>query len=85
MQPNELDGDIEAVASTAHAICVSLREADPRELLRELMIVCEHEPARTAQVIMALAAWVDVDESMSARHQRVDAIATERVNLRLAS
>ena len=85
MQPHELDSNIEAVAQTAHAVCASLRDTDPRELHRELMSVCENEPARMAQVVMALAAWVPMDEALSERHKRVLSVTTERLGIRVIS
>ncbi|NKR60222.1 hypothetical protein GS474_15940 [Rhodococcus hoagii] len=69
-----LESDINVVAKFANAIVESIHTVDPRELLHELAILAEGSPGRTAQIMMALAAWVNIDEPLSARGARVEAI-----------
>lgn len=65
---------LEHIARDAQALVDDVRSVDPREVLREVMIQCEAAPLRMAQIVMTLAAWVDPDETLSARGARVEAI-----------
>lgn len=76
-----MDSEIEKVAATAHSLCMSIRESDPRELFTQIATQCECDPERMAQVVMALAAWVPVDEPLSARGERVEAITMARLGI----
>ncbi|MBM4497561.1 hypothetical protein GS926_18635 [Rhodococcus hoagii] len=69
-----LESDIDVVARFANAIVESVHTTDPRELLHELAILAEGSPGRSAQIMMALAAWVNIDEPLSVRGARVEAI-----------
>ncbi|WP_407107842.1 hypothetical protein [Rhodococcus aetherivorans] len=64
----------EHIARDAQALVDDVRSVDPREVLREVMTQCEAAPLRMAQIVMALAAWVDPDETISARGARIEAI-----------
>lgn len=75
-----MDANISAVAQTAHTISSDIREYDSVQLHRQLTFACETEPARMAQVLMVLAAWVDPEERVSVRCDRVEAIAESRLN-----
>lgn len=66
--------DVDAIAETAHTLTVAIRELDPRDLLADIATQCTQHPGRMAQVMMALAAWVDPYEPMSVRDRRVNAI-----------
>lgn len=73
-----LDPDVESVAQDAHNLCLALREIDPEELLADIARMCARSPRRAAQVFLALAAWVDPEESLSVRGERVEAITRHR-------
>lgn len=76
--PDDLDPDLDALQATASAIVDDLRMYDPNQLHEHLKIGCYVEPARMAQVLMVLAAWVDPEESTGAREARVDALTQTR-------
>ena len=73
-----LDSDIEAVAQDAHNLCLALREIDPIQLHRDIAGMCARSPVRAAQLFMALAAWVNLEEPLSVRDERVEAITRGR-------
>lgn len=64
----------DAIASDAQAIVDDLRSTDTQVVLRKLSRECEAAPLRMAQIVMALAAWVNPDETLAARGERVEAI-----------
>ncbi len=65
---------VESVANTAHLVSLAMREMGPADVYDTLAALAARRPERVAQVMMALAAWVDPDEPMARRHVRVDAI-----------
>lgn len=71
--------DIERIAQRAACICDDVREVDPKVVLSILAQQCEADPLVMAQLIMALAAWVDPDESLEQRGRRVEAITAPRL------
>lgn len=73
------DPDMDAVAATALAICDDIRDYDGTMLHRQLTYACGTDPARMAQILMALAAWVDPEETLSARGARVESISARRI------
>ncbi|RIJ76649.1 hypothetical protein D1871_11290 [Nakamurella silvestris] len=72
------DSDMGAVSITAWAVVTDIREFDIRDLHKHLTLGCTLEPARMAQVIMALAAWVDPDESETALNTRASTITQRK-------
>lgn len=71
--------DTDEIADFAHNVCEEVRESDTRALHDHLTDQCMRSPAQMAQVLMALAAWVDPDEPLSARTARVERIAQVKV------
>lgn len=69
----------DAIAKRALEICSDVRELGPLSVYRQLAIQSVREPERTAQVLMCLAAWVDVDSPVSALIERAEAITDARV------
>lgn len=80
--------DHDAIATAALQVCEDIRDQWPLELYRNLVEQCIAEPERMAQIVMALAAFVPVEESILATIRRVEAITdrrVERTNLRVVS
>ena len=67
--------DVDDVATFAHQVCEDIRESDTRALHDRLTVECARRPGQMAQVLMALAAWVNPDERITARLDRVERIA----------
>lgn len=67
--------DVDDVATFAHQVCEDIRESDTRALHDRLTVECARRPAQMAQALMALAAWVNPDERITARLDRVERIA----------
>lgn len=80
-----MDDDLDAVADTAAAITEAVRQHDPIEFHKQLTLACTQEPARMAQVVMALGAWVDPEEPLSARFARVEAASAPATQKAAAS
>ncbi|MGY4098079.1 hypothetical protein ACW2Q0_00705 [Nocardia sp. R16R-3T] len=72
------------IAADALRLCEELRERAPLAMYRRLAAHCERDPERMAQVIMCLAAFVDIDEEMSALTARVEEIVAPRTGRRPA-
>ncbi|MFH5231923.1 sigma factor-like helix-turn-helix DNA-binding protein [Antrihabitans spumae] len=71
--------DADAVGEAANAVTVAVREMDPSELHRWITTQCELRPARMAQVMMALGAWVNIeDETTVARGDRIESLSMPR-------
>lgn len=66
----------------ANAMTVLVREEDPQAVFSGIAQLCATEPLKVAQVVLTLAAWVNVDEPMSAWSARVAAIAKSRARRR---
>lgn len=80
--------DHDAIANAALQVCEDIRDQWPLELYRNLVEQCIAEPERMAQIVMALAAFVPVEESILTTIRRVEAITDrriERTNLRVVS
>lgn len=67
--------DVDDVATFAHQVCEDVRESDTRALHDRLTVECARRPGQMAQALMALAAWVNPDERITARLDRVERIA----------
>ena len=67
--------DVDDVAAFAHQVCEDIRESDTRALHDRLTVECARRPGQMAQALMALAAWVNPDERITARLDRVERIA----------
>lgn len=67
--------DVDDVATFAHQVCEEIRESDTRALHDRLTVECARRPGQMAQALMALAAWVNPDERITARLDRVERIA----------
>ncbi|MBF6332446.1 hypothetical protein [Nocardia transvalensis] len=72
-------GKVETIATTAHLVTLAIRDIAPQDLYTVLVTVAGKRPERLVQVMMALAAWVDPDEPITVRHNRVYRITTSRV------
>lgn len=70
--------DEDSIGDAANAMTVLVREEDPFAVHAGVVELCASHPRKVAQVIMALAAWVNVDEPMSVREERVREIAAPR-------
>lgn len=70
--------DVEDVAQAAHVLSLLIRDIDPAELLTQLTDLNRRSPVWMAQIVMALAAWTNPDESESVRGDRVEAISKWR-------
>lgn len=68
-----MDPDISKIEDTADIIVDDVREYDPSAFHMQLTAACITEPARMAQVIMALAAWVEPGLSKRVRDARIEA------------
>ncbi|KJF21932.1 hypothetical protein C7T36_18305 [Rhodococcus sp. AD45-ID] len=66
--------DTDDIATFAHKICEDIRESDTRTLHNRLTAECTHRPGQMAQALMALAAWVNPEERITARLDRVERI-----------
>lgn len=75
-----VDEYLEAIATDAQCIVDDIRTIDPQHVLRGIERQCATAPLRMAQIIMTLAAWVDPDETLTARGTRVEAITFGAVN-----
>lgn len=67
--------DVDDVATFAHQVCEDIRESDTRAMHDRLTVECARRPGQMAQALMALAAWVNPDERITARLDRVERIA----------
>lgn len=69
----------DAIAARALGVCMEVREFGPLSVYRRLAAQCAREPEQMAQVLMCLAAWVDVESPTSALVERAEAITRSRV------
>lgn len=72
------DPDLDNVASIAFGIAEKIRDDDPRRLFEALTDLCRRHPAKSAQVIMAFAAWFDPDVPVQTLWGRVHEITRDR-------
>ncbi|CPR79526.1 hypothetical protein [Mycobacteroides abscessus] len=73
------ESDIDVVAARAHALTERIRDDDPRRVHKELTNLCQRHPAKAAQIIMALAAWIDPDEGTLTLIQRAESVTKSRI------
>lgn len=81
---NELDTapdpDLDNVATIAIGVAERIRDDDPRKLYDELVSLAYWHPAKTAQLIMALAAWFDVEESTKVLRKRMNDVTKAQLD-----
>ncbi|MBF6459835.1 hypothetical protein IU433_12385 [Nocardia puris] len=70
--------DHDETAAEALALVEELRDRAPLAMYQRVAAHCRRDPERMAQVLMALAAFVDPDEPLSTLIARVEAIAAPR-------
>lgn len=68
----------DTLGNEALALACSVREDDPEHLLGTLTAACTRDPQRMAQIVMALAAFVDIDEPHLRLVRRVAAITATK-------
>jgi hypothetical protein len=66
------------IAAEALQLCEEIREHAPLQMYRRLAAHCHRDPERMAQLIMALAAMVNDEESLGQMAERIESIATDR-------
>lgn len=59
-----LDSDLDHVAEIALGVVERL-EDNPAVLFTHLLRLCTEQPGHASQLIMCLAAWIDLDQDMS--------------------
>lgn len=70
--------DLDRLATTAMAIVTDVRDVDPMQTRDHLAVLCGTEPMRMAQVMMCLAAWVDIDQPVRRLTDRAASITATR-------
>lgn len=80
----ERDSDLDRVASIAYELSERLRDEDLTELHKQLVELCRFHPAKSAQLITCLAAWLDPETSTAVLWSRVEAITDTRMKAALA-
>lgn len=73
------DPDVHRVARISFELSERIREADLEEMFAELVSLCQNHPAKAAQVIMVLSAWLDPDTPVGELWARVEGITQSRV------
>ncbi len=73
-----LASDVDVVANAAHNLVLSIRDLEPREVMRQVVGLCLRRPGWMAQIVLTLAAWVNPEESLNRRGERVEAISRWR-------
>ncbi|KZM68096.1 hypothetical protein [Nocardia terpenica] len=71
--------DLDRCASDALELCERVRELAPLDTFRHVARQCVRDPERMAQLIMTLAAFVDIQVPISVLRAQVDAIVESRV------
>lgn len=71
--------DMDTVADAALLVAIRVREEDPTRVFNHLLGLCEQHPVKAAQVLMALAAWMDPDTPTNVLFRRVEDITKTRV------
>ena len=77
------DSNLHRVARFAAELADRIREEDPRELYEELTSLCHRHPAKATQMLMALAAWFDPEQTTAQLVARAEAITEARVAAQL--
>lgn len=73
-----LDPDLDNVADIAFGIAEKIRDHDPQRLFNALVDLSRWHPAKTAQLIMAFAAWFDPETPVHTLWARVADITADR-------
>lgn len=63
--------DLDPFAADALSLCVQVRATDPWRTYRTLAQQCHRDPERMAQLLMALAAFVDPETSTTGELRRI--------------
>lgn len=71
--------DHEQLAAHALQLCEDVRVQSQEHMYEGLVRECARFPGRMAQLMMALAVWVDYEGPISALMARADAIADARM------
>ncbi len=66
--------DFDELADAALGLADEVREVDPHALYRRLAYMSARDPERAAQLLMTLAAFVDLDAPLSVLISRVEVI-----------
>ena len=66
------------IAAEAVDIAERIRHVDPGQLHNELTNLCESAPAKAAQILMAFAAWFDLDITAAELRLRAEQTAAEQ-------
>lgn len=76
----DLSGEQDMDRLAAHAISIAekLRDEDTNRLFDELMNLAQWHPAKTAQLVLCLAAWFDPNVTTRTLWTRVEAITEDR-------
>ena len=77
------DSNLHRVARFAAELADRIREEDPRELYEELTSLCHRHPAKATQMLMALAAWFDPDQTTAQLVARAESISEARLAAQL--
>lgn len=73
------DPDVHRVARISFELSERIREDDLEEMFAELVGLCRNHPAKAAQVVMVLAAWLDPETPVRELWERVEGITQSRV------
>lgn len=76
MQP---EPDLDLVAGRAYDLTERIRQEDPRRVHAELSNLCRLHPAKAAQMMMALAVWINPDDGTLTLIQRAENVTRCRV------
>ncbi len=79
----EREPDVDKIAEVAFGLTELIRTEDLNDLHDRLGELCLRHPAKAAQIIMALVAWVNLEEETESLWQRVEAITDTRVERHL--
>ncbi|PPJ31876.1 hypothetical protein C5E45_32825 [Nocardia nova] len=63
--------DLDQCAADALELCALVRQRDPKRMYSHLAIQCYRDPERMAQIMMALAAFVDPETSTTGALRRI--------------
>lgn len=72
---NRLEPDLDRVAHIALNTAMRIREENPRELFDDLVDLVLRHPMKAAQLLAALAAFVNPDEDTGSLARRVEQIS----------
>ena len=69
------EGELDKCAADALALCIRVRQENPMATYRHLVAHCSRDPERMAQLLMALALFVDPDTSTGELRRLVEIAA----------